>query len=69
MRYETTTPDYSITMRDSTGRTATIAINGACIDELIATGYSPELAHESVESNAFQNAIHRKEIGADAWIV
>jgi hypothetical protein len=54
------TQDYSITMRDESGRTCILYINGASVDESSA---------ESVEGNAFQNAIARGEIGDDAWAI
>ncbi len=60
--------DYSITLRDSTGKTHTVGINGDCINEQIREGVSEGLAVESVESNAFRNAISKGKIGADAWI-
>jgi hypothetical protein len=64
-----TTPDYAIEMRDGTGRTTYLHINGACIDELVAAGYDHQFAIESAESNAFEKSIERKEIGRDAWVV
>jgi hypothetical protein len=63
------TKDYGIIMQDKNGRRTTLAINGASIDELVATGSSREDATESVEGNTFQNAIARGEIGDDAWMV
>ena len=63
------TADYNIKLQDNAGRTAELFITGACIDELIASGASESEARESVESNAFWNAIDAGEIGEDAWIV
>jgi len=60
--------DYSLIMEDSTGKRCTLYISGDCIREHIATGLPLMQAIEEVESNAFANAIWRKEIGADAWI-
>lgn len=65
----TRTKDYAITMQDSTGRTCVLSINGACIDERVADGYSEDHAREDVESNAFEKAIARGDIGADATMV
>lgn len=63
-----TTTDYSLKMQDSAGRTVELFINGACIDEQIASGLTESEAREGVEGNAFANAIYRGEIGEDAWI-
>lgn len=63
------TRDYSITLEDATGKTCTISINGACIDDLIKGGYSESEAVESVEQNAGDNAIACGKIAADCWIV
>lgn len=63
------TRDYTLTMQDSAGRTFELGIIGASIDEMIASGYSRADAIENVEANAFQNAIARNDIGADAWLV
>lgn len=63
------TKDYSLTMRDSAGRTVTLSICGDSIRELIESGISAETAKEEVEGNAFGNAIAQGEIGADAWLV
>jgi hypothetical protein len=60
--------DYSVTMQDSTGKRCKLYINGDCIREHMESGLSLMQATEEVESNAFANAIWRKEIGADAWI-
>jgi rRNA processing protein Krr1/Pno1 len=63
------TKDYSITMQDSTGRTAVIGINGASIDEMVATGLSFSEAVECIEDNSFLVAIRMGEIGANAFLV
>ena len=63
------TLDYSINMQDSAGRVATLHIDGASIDNLMADDYSFSSAQASVESNAFSNAIANGEIGADAWVI
>jgi hypothetical protein len=63
------TTDYSIQMRDSKGRTCVLCINGASIDEQIASGTPEWEARENVEGNSFANAIHRGEIGDDALLV
>ena len=63
------TLDYSIKIQDSTGRTTELFINGACIDELLATGMAECEAREGVESNAFWKAVEHDEIGEDAWII
>lgn len=60
--------DYALHMKDSTGKTCTLYINGACIDDQIRAGASESEAVEGVESNAFHNAIYRGDIGADAWL-
>jgi hypothetical protein len=62
------TKDYSIKMQDSTGRVAIIGINGASIDELVATGLSFNEATEAIEDNSFEVAIRMGEIGADAFL-
>jgi hypothetical protein len=66
---QTATADYSLTVRDSAGRTVVLSINGASIDDLIRDGYGLHEAVECVEGNAFQNAIARGEIGADGFEV
>ena len=60
--------DYTITLRDSTGKTYTVGINGDCINEQIREGVSEEQAVENVEGNAFHNAIYKGRIGADCWV-
>ena len=62
------TKDYSIKMQDSTGRIATIGINGASIDELVATGLPLSEAVQAIEDNSFEVAIRMGEIGADAFL-
>jgi hypothetical protein len=59
------TKDYSITMKDSTGRTCELFINGDCIDEALAQGYSFDTACERNETNKLENAIAEGQIGAD----
>ena len=61
--------DYSLTMKDGTGRTCELNINADSIAELVRDGYSADEAQEIVEGNAFQNAIARGEIGTDAWLI
>jgi hypothetical protein len=63
------TQDYSLTLQDSTGRTTTLHIDGASIDEAIASGVEAWEAKENAESNAFGNAISNGVIGDDAWLV
>ena len=60
--------DYSISLRDSTGKTYELFINGECINEQLRTGKSETEAVEGVETNAFNNAVSKGEIGADALI-
>jgi hypothetical protein len=61
------TKDYSITMKDSTGRTFELFINGDCIDEALAQGYSLDTACERNETNKLENAIAEGQIGADCY--
>lgn len=63
------TADYSLTLQDSTGRTAELFIVGACIDEQMTTGVTEWQAKENVEGNAFANAIAEGVINADAWLI
>jgi hypoxanthine phosphoribosyltransferase len=63
------TKDYSITMQDQTGRVAVINVNGASIDELVATGATLDFAKECVEDNAYEVAIRWGEIGADGFLI
>lgn len=59
--------DYIIPMTDSKGRVHELYVDGGSIDILIEGGASLSEAQESVESNAFANAIYRGQIGEDAW--
>ena len=61
------TKDYSITMKDSAGRTCELFINGDCIDEALAQGYSLDTACERNETNKLENAIAEGQIGADCY--
>jgi len=61
--------DYSITMRDSTGRIVILNINADTIVELTNDGYSLEQAQCCVQDNEFQNAISKGIIGDDAYII
>ncbi len=61
--------DYSITLQDSTGKTAVLPINGDSVNELIAAGYGHTLAVESVEGNKFAKAIASGLIGDDAVLI
>jgi hypothetical protein len=61
--------DYGITMRDAAGRSCRLSINADSIMEHMQRGASLENATAEVQDNAFQNAIARGEIGADAWLV
>jgi hypothetical protein len=63
------TKDYSITVQDPTGRVAVINVNGASIDEMVATGETLDYAKECVESNAYEVAIRWGEIGADGFLI
>lgn len=60
--------DYAVILKDSSGKTHKLCINGDCINEQILAGVSEEEAVEMVESNAFWNAIDSGDIGADAWV-
>ena len=62
------TKDYSITLQDSTGRIAVVGINGATIDELVATGLPFDHAVEAVENNSAEVAIRDGEIGSDCHL-
>ena len=62
------TNDYHVNMQDSAGKTFPLYVNGACVDEQIATGCCAEHARECVEANQFQNAIARGDIGPDALV-
>lgn len=61
--------DYTITMKDSTGRTCVLHINGDEVQDAIKGGYSEAQARCASEDNQFANAIYRGEIGTDAWLV
>jgi hypothetical protein len=61
--------DQTIKMRDGTGRTVALVVNGDSVRELVAIGYRKADAVQAVADNAFQNAIARGEIGADAWLL
>jgi|APGre2960657404_1045060.scaffolds.fasta_scaffold38193_8 hypothetical protein len=63
------TKDYTIKMQDSTGRIAVIGVNGASIDEMIATGLPLSEAKQAIEDNSFEVAIRLGEIGADAFLI
>lgn len=60
--------DYTLTLRDSTGKTHTVSINGDCIEEQIRDGVSEDVAIGNVEDNKIANAIYNGDIGADAWV-
>ena len=60
--------DYALILRDSTGKTHTVGINGECINEQIRAGASEDEAVGNVEDNKVANAIYNGEIGADCWI-
>jgi|688.fasta_scaffold2100965_1 hypothetical protein len=62
------TQDYSLILQDSIGRTVTLHISGASIDEAVASGAEDWKAREEAESNAFGNAIAQGLIGDDAWL-
>lgn len=65
------TQDYTVHLTGPKGEECAVNIVGACIDEVVAT-YTPDAfrtrkqifntARESVEQNAFQNAIYRGEM-------
>jgi hypothetical protein len=60
--------DYALILKDSTGKTCAVSINGECINEQIRSGAAEYEAVEGVEQNACANAIYRGEIGADCWV-
>ena len=60
--------DYELVLRDSTGKTHTVGINGDCINAQIRKGVSENVAVGDVEGNKVANAIYNGEIGADCWI-
>lgn len=63
------TADYSVTLQDRTGKTLVVYINGASVDELVATGVSLERAKEDVEQDRFWAAIDNGDIAEDCWEV
>lgn len=63
------TADYSVTLKDRTGRTLVVYINGASVDELVATGVSLERAKDEVEQDRFWAAIDKGDIAEDCWAV
>ena len=60
--------DYALILKDSTGKTCSVSINGECINEQIRAGAAEYEAVEGVEQNSCANAIYRGEIGADCWV-
>jgi len=60
--------DYALILKDSTGKTHTVGINGDCINEQIQEGVSEDVAVGNVEDNKVANAIYNGEIGADCWV-
>jgi hypothetical protein len=62
------TRDYTLTMRDSTGRVAKLYISADTINEMVGDDYPLYAAQEDVESNEFARAIADGVIGADAWL-
>lgn len=62
------TRDYEVTLQDSTGRIAVVGIDGASIDELVATGMLFSHAVEEVEDNCIGVAIREGRIGADCHL-
>jgi hypothetical protein len=63
------TVDYSVTLKDGSGKTLVVYINGASVDELVATGVSLERAKDDVEQDRFWAAIDRGDIAEDCWTV
>jgi hypothetical protein len=63
------TIDYTVNLRDSTGRTAVLHISGDTISEMVSDGLPEWQAREEVEGNTFANAIAEGLIGADAWLI
>ena len=63
------TKDYSVTVRDNRGRIAVLAINGASVDECVATGLSLAEVCEQLETNAFWRAVREGEINARAVLI
>lgn len=62
------TKDYSVTLKDSTGRTVIVYINGASVDALVAAGSSLERAKDDAEQDRIWAAIDRGDIADDCWI-
>jgi hypothetical protein len=65
----TETKDYSVTVQDKQGRIAVLAINGASVDECVATGLSLAEVCEQLETNAFWLAIREGEIDDSAVLI
>ena len=63
------TLDTNVKVQDSQGRTLTITVYGAVVDLGISNGRIQEEAYASTFRHALDNAIWRKEIGADAVVV
>jgi hypothetical protein len=63
------TKDYCITLEDGAGRTVKLSINGDCIDEALAQGYSLDIACEQNETNKVENAIAEGLIGTDCYLI
>jgi hypothetical protein len=63
------TKDYSVTVQDKQGRIAVLAINGASVDECVATGLSLAEVCEQLETNAFWLAIREGEIDDSAVLI
>lgn len=61
--------DTNVKVQDSQGRTLTITVYGAVVDLGIANGRAQEEAYARTFRHALDNAIWRKEIGADAVVV
>jgi hypothetical protein len=63
------TKDYSVTVQDKAGRVAVLSINGASVDECVATGLPLSLVCEQLETNAFWLAVREGEIDESAVLV
>ena len=63
------TVDYSVTLKDHTGKTLVVYINGASVDEFVATGMSLERAKDEVEQDRFWAAIDNGDIAEDCWAI
>lgn len=59
---------YSLSLKDSQGRTLDLFINGDSIQELIDDGYPESEAVEMVQNNSFEVAVRDGDIGADVHI-